>query len=63
MKNMTRLLPVLALTAAIAALQACSPGGSKPVTPEHGPMGSTATPSTASLPGRNSESTPVERPE
>ena len=61
MKNMKRLLPVFALTAAIAGLQACS-SDVGPAQTAPGPMGSTAAPASADLPDSNSQSLPVDKP-
>ncbi|MDO8422314.1 MAG: hypothetical protein Q7S99_09135 [Parvibaculum sp.] len=59
MKNLKRILPVIALTSVIAGLAACAPGNPRP---DPGPMGSTATGSDADIPDRNSQSTPIEKP-
>lgn len=61
MKSLKRLLPVLAITAAMAGLQACSSGIGPAQTPP-GSMGSTATGSQADLPDANSQSLPIDRP-
>ncbi|PKQ09791.1 MAG: hypothetical protein CVT73_00825 [Alphaproteobacteria bacterium HGW-Alphaproteobacteria-12] len=47
-----------------ALLAGCSSANDiGPVPEETGPMGSTATPSQADLPAKNSQSTPIVRPE
>ncbi|MGV8997582.1 MAG: hypothetical protein ACOH12_11600 [Parvibaculaceae bacterium] len=53
-----KLLAATLLVAGLAATSGCI-GRSQP---DHGPMGSTATGSDADLPNRNSQSTPIERP-
>ena len=63
---MNRTRPALAATLITAGLLLAGCGsasdiGAPPEDP--GPMGSTATPSEASLPSKNSQSTPIERPE
>lgn len=63
---MRRTRPTLAVSfiAMGVLLSGCGSAGDIGTPPEEpGPMGSTATPSEASLPSRNSQSTPVERPE
>tara|TARA_R110000868_G_scaffold13223_4_gene62093 strand:- start:7135 stop:7323 length:189 start_codon:yes stop_codon:yes gene_type:complete len=61
MKNMKRLLPVMALTSMLAGLAACS-SDVGPAQTAPGQMGSTATPASADLPDSNSQSLPVEKP-
>lgn len=61
-RNMPALAASLIVTGALLA--GCGSANDIGAPPEEpGPMGSTATPSKASLPSRNSQSTPVERPE
>lgn len=63
MKNMKRLLPVLALTSMLAGLQACSSSDNiGPAQTPPGSMGSTATGGQADLPDANSQSLPIDRP-
>ncbi|GMV62929.1 MAG: hypothetical protein AMXMBFR74_20970 [Parvibaculum sp.] len=64
--DMRRTIPALAATliatgVLFAGCGSASDIGAPPEEP--GPMGSTATPSQASLPSKNSQSLPIERPE
>lgn len=60
-KKFSRHAAKLVAAAGILALaQACSSGTHLP--PDPGPMGSTATGGQADLPDRNSQSTPVQKP-
>ena len=64
--DMRRTIPALAATliATGVLLAGCGSASDIGTPPEEtGPMGSTATPSEASLPSKNSQSTPIERPE
>lgn len=61
---MKHIMTGMALLAGILMLGAC--GNSNDIGPSQkapGPMGSTDTPSTASLPLKNSQSLPIDRPE
>lgn len=55
----------LFLCGAVVTLAACSNDSNSigPAQSDHGPMGTTATPSRADVPGSNSQSTPVMKPQ
>jgi len=65
-RQMTKLIPsrhcfaAFLLLGALAAASGCAPGQAQ--RPDHGPMGSTATGTSADRPDRNSQSLPIEKP-
>lgn len=58
-------LSALFLCSMAATLAACGNDGNSigPAQADHGPMGTTATPSRADIPGSNLQSTPVMKPQ